>query len=41
MEAKKLTIAYPTMQHTIDVDVVGLWERVWTNSNRRTKTVKV
>lgn len=27
MEAKKLTVAYPTVQHTVDVDVVGLWER--------------
>lgn len=24
METKKLSIAYPTVQHTVDVDVVGL-----------------
>jgi len=26
MEAEELTVAYPTVQHAIDVDVVGLWE---------------
>lgn len=39
MEAKKLTVAYPTVQHAIYVDVVGLWERV-THENMRRKTVK-
>lgn len=31
VEAKKLTVAYPTVQYAIDVDVVGLWEKVGTN----------
>lgn len=31
MEAQKLTVANPTVQHTIDVNVVGLQEKVRTN----------
>lgn len=34
VKAKKLTVAYPTVQDAIDVDVVGLWER------RETDTLK-
>lgn len=39
MEAEKLTVAYPTVQHAIDVDVVGLRERVGKNLNVRRKIV--
>ncbi len=31
VEAEKLTVAYPTGQHTVDMDVVGLQDRVETN----------
>lgn len=32
VEAEKLTVAYPTVQHAVDVDVVGLQEKVTLNN---------
>lgn len=32
VEAEKLTVAYPTVQHAVDMDVVGLQQKVTLNN---------
>lgn len=40
MEAEQLTVAYPTVQHAVHMDVVGLEEKAEMNSKSLDKQAK-